>query len=101
MSEQNMNNEEVKYEKLSDDELQVINGGAWKRQRRGPVPKLYSFKKGEKVVYIDDKGVSHPAEITLIEWQGWNPIMNIYLTDIYQNLKVHPASLRKESAPRL
>lgn len=90
-------NEEMKFEKLSDDELQVTTGGKWSKHGsgRGPVPKLYKFCKGEEVLYIDDKGKEHPARITLIEWHGWTPICCLEMLDHPGTLKVHPSRLRK------
>lgn len=93
----NFKEEEMKFEKLSDDELQVTTGGKWSKHgsHRGPVPTLYKFCKGEEVIYIDEKGKDHRAQITLIEWHDWTPICNIVLLDKPRTLKVHPSRLRK------
>ena len=100
MTDNNNNNADVKvkFEKLSEDELQVVTGGKWGQQGSGPefIPKLYKFCKGDKVIYTDEKGKKHRAQITLIEWHDYTPICSIVFLDKPGTLKVHPSRLRQD-----
>lgn len=97
MSENTNNtlNEEIKYEKLSDDELEVIGGGKSHSRGGGPALKLYHLCKGDVVYYKDGAGNNREALITRIEWEGWNPMINILLTDTKETMRVHPSTLIK------
>ena len=115
MSDQNFNNtneeefneEDIRYEKISDDELQVICGGkmssAWdvplsileKESRRKSTCVTINFRKGDDVLYTDRAGKQHPATITDIKWHGSQVVVEVYIKDEQISVETDPYWIRK------
>ncbi|MBQ6441124.1 MAG: hypothetical protein IJJ13_00845 [Lachnospiraceae bacterium] len=79
---------------LTDDEMDQVSGGDLLNR---PDLFSYQFSRGERVIYRDERGNEHPAQVERVEGEGWTMLVVITVTDgLHRKCTVHPNSLRHD-----
>ena len=79
---------------LTDDEMNQVSGGDLLNR---PELSSYQFTRGERVIYRDERGNEHPAQVERVEGEGWTMLVVITVTDgLHRKCTVHPNSLRHD-----